>query len=61
MEQNLFCNYGRGHNWEQSCEIILKFGPVVQDKMLCKVNTQWMITMAFSSGELKWIKSSSKS
>ena len=36
MEQNLSCNFEKGHHGEQSCEVIRKFGPVVQEEMSFK-------------------------
>ena len=35
-ERNHLCNFNRGYPEEQVCEIILKFGSMVQDKMLFK-------------------------
>ena len=35
-EQNHLCNFGRRHHEQQFCEIILNFGPVVQEAMSFK-------------------------
>ena len=32
-DQNHLSNFGRGHHEERFCEIILIFGPVVQEEM----------------------------
>ena len=60
VERNHLCNFGRRHPEEQFCEIILKFGPVVQEEMFKeKVYGRRTKTdhntspRAFGSGELK--------
>ena len=35
-DRNHLCNYGRRYHEEQFCEIILKFGPLVQEIMSFK-------------------------
>ena len=36
MERNHLCNSERGDHGEHSCEVILNFGPVVQEEMSLK-------------------------
>ena len=36
VEQNHLCNFEKGHHGEHSCEVLMKFGPVVQEDMLFK-------------------------
>ena len=33
VERNHFCNFGRGYKEKQFCELIFKFGLVVQEEM----------------------------
>ena len=51
MEHNHLCSFGRRHYEEQFCEIILNFGPVVQEEMPFKGISYSELWQPFCSAE----------
>ena len=51
-----FCNFGRRHHEEQSCEIILNYGSVVQEEMPFKVFLSGALAALLFSGAKPFVQ-----